>query len=238
MKLSAHTTYLSHARLRRYTESCNNDKDNTIKLYKLNIKLSQRIYAHLGVFEVVLRNKIDARLQYYFKSNNYLLQELGDAGSFLNISHKKNYHKEALNKTISDLRKANKPIIHDRLIASLCFGFWTELFGKYTYNALNSNLIHVFHKKAHGTTRSIILNHLNTIRKQRNRIAHHEPLCLSFDKTTVPWISFIDVSEVEKLMANIDLLYQYMDVDPTLLEEGLPDPMTIIEEIKSIKDMI
>jgi len=49
----------SKTRLDRYLAACYGNKRKAIKLYRLNIKLSQSFYALLGIFEIILRNSID-----------------------------------------------------------------------------------------------------------------------------------------------------------------------------------
>jgi len=50
---------ISPVRLARYHAACSNSKPRTLKLYRANTRLSGELLSILGMFEVVLRNKID-----------------------------------------------------------------------------------------------------------------------------------------------------------------------------------
>src|SRR5262245_43271672 len=54
-------TAISYPRYFRYLSACGN-KCRALKLYRANIALSQKMYAVIGVFEVVLRNSIDRHM--------------------------------------------------------------------------------------------------------------------------------------------------------------------------------
>ncbi|MBS3029801.1 MAG: Abi family protein [Dolichospermum sp. DET50] len=58
----------SEARLSRYLIATNQDKLEALKLYKLNMRLSESLYSFLCIFEITLRNRI----------SNVLAQEFGD----------------------------------------------------------------------------------------------------------------------------------------------------------------
>ena len=50
---------LFKARLNKYSQACGQDKNKTIWLHQCNMKLSQRFYGVIGLFEVMLRNAIN-----------------------------------------------------------------------------------------------------------------------------------------------------------------------------------
>src|SRR6187402_3060301 len=52
-------TVISAPRFNRFLLACRNDRRRAEKLYRLNLRMSQKMYAVLGIFEVVLRNAID-----------------------------------------------------------------------------------------------------------------------------------------------------------------------------------
>ena len=49
----------SMPRMRKYLNACNNDKRQTMQLYRYNLRLCQRFYGTLNLFEVMLRNAIN-----------------------------------------------------------------------------------------------------------------------------------------------------------------------------------
>ena len=58
MKYSDLVTLLSEARMSKYNRVTHGDKMKTIQLYHHNLKLSQRLFGVIGMFEVALRNAI------------------------------------------------------------------------------------------------------------------------------------------------------------------------------------
>ena len=50
---------ISIPRLDKYKTACSGNTRIAQKLYRANIRLSQKMYAVIGLFEVVLRNCID-----------------------------------------------------------------------------------------------------------------------------------------------------------------------------------
>ena len=79
-----------------------------------------------------------------------------------------------LRKAADALRRERKPLDAGRGVAELSFGFWTSLFGP-RYSALwNNHLVKAFPRRP--LQRSEIQVRLNSIRKLRNRVAHHEPI--------------------------------------------------------------
>ena len=63
MKYNECLQVLSPARLNKYAQACGNDKAKTLRLYQYNIKLSQRFYGVIGMFEIMLRNAINIHYQ-------------------------------------------------------------------------------------------------------------------------------------------------------------------------------
>lgn len=59
MKFNELETHFSAARMQRYLQACNGDRDKAVSLYYLNLELSLALFAQISCFEVVLRNRID-----------------------------------------------------------------------------------------------------------------------------------------------------------------------------------
>jgi len=66
MRYAEFEELISPQRLNRYKVACNNNTRKTVGLYRANIRMSQAFLAVLGLFEVVLRNKIDAHFKAHF----------------------------------------------------------------------------------------------------------------------------------------------------------------------------
>jgi hypothetical protein len=104
-----------------------------------------------------------------------------------------------LRKAKDTLTKEGKPLDAGRVVAELSFGFWTGLTGP-KYDVLwRDHLVKIFPSRP--VQRTEVQTRLNSIRKLRNRIAHHEPILFSgrlqkyvnqiFD--TISWMSPIMV---------------------------------------------
>ena len=79
-----------------------------------------------------------------------------------------------LGKAKDILAKEGKPLDAGRVVAELCFGFWTGLTGP-KYDLLwRNHLVKIFPRRP--LQRAHVQTRLNSIRKLRNRVAHHEPI--------------------------------------------------------------
>src|SRR5688572_22849999 len=115
-------TAISNPRFSRYLSACDNNKRKALKLYRLNMLLSQKMYAVIGIFEIILRNSIDRHFLLR-KGANWLVDAV-QPGGYLNIEECKNSY----NSIQEGIQKLNSTLTHDRLIAKLSFGFWTYQF--------------------------------------------------------------------------------------------------------------
>ncbi len=77
-------TAISQPRFSKYLLACGNNRRKALQLYRANIVLSQKIYAIVGVFEVILRNSIDRH--FMLKKGNNWLAEAVQPGGYLNIA--------------------------------------------------------------------------------------------------------------------------------------------------------
>lgn len=75
MKYDECLRVLSPARLNKYAQACGNDRAKTLRLYQYNIKLSQRFYGVIGMFEIMLRNAINIHYQGYFHDTNWIINQ-------------------------------------------------------------------------------------------------------------------------------------------------------------------
>ncbi len=219
MKYNDLIRILSQARLTKYETACDGDKAKTILLYQNNIKLSQRFYGVIGVFEVMLRNAIYQHYAVQYKDTDWLVHQ---------------YQKgQILEQEINDIKKfENEYRNHgiysaDKMVASFSFGFWTYFFTKRNYRIGNKTLLQIFQNKKKGLMQRDIYSDLNKIREFRNRIAHHEPIC--FDKNRK--ISTIYCREIFNLICNY---ITYMGEDYNSVLRMVEKPDSILRRIDSI----
>ena len=169
MKYSDYTSLLSSARMSKYIEACHGNKANAINLYHYNIMLSERMFAVINMFEIILRNTIDKHYRTYFSDSDWLLNQAAP-GKMLSESETEITSKAKEFK--SDGRYSP-----DRMVSSFMMGFWTYMFTRRHYKAGGKTLLQIFPNKIKGTTQKIVYSELSEIRELRNRIAHHEPIC-------------------------------------------------------------
>jgi len=73
---------LSKPRIGRFLIAAKQDKDKALRLYRLNIELSQTLFGILGVFEVTIRNFIDRYYKEKFADKEWLKNQCGQGGFF------------------------------------------------------------------------------------------------------------------------------------------------------------
>lgn len=61
----------SQARLKKYRDAFGGDLSKALKLYRLNIKLSEKFYCALNILEIVLRNAINRHYINLFGDNDW-----------------------------------------------------------------------------------------------------------------------------------------------------------------------
>jgi hypothetical protein len=222
VKYEEYEIALSTPRIRKYRISCNNDKNKALILYRYNIKLCQKFYGILGVFEVVLRNAINEHYKTYLSDNNWLITQ--SQNGFL-INCQDSIFKE------KDKLANNRKYTHDKLVASLSLGVWTFMFSRNCYKNSGKTLLQIFPKKAHGLNQKDIYSDLDKIRLFRNRIAHHEPIC--FDLAGA-----ISVHYVKEIY---DLIIKYIDFLGYTTNEllyGIESPSSTIIKIQQLASTI
>jgi hypothetical protein len=218
---------LSHARLSRFLKACNGDKQKALKLYRLNIELSQNFYAILSMFEVALRNAIDVHYSNHFNDKEWLKNQCIGKG-FLNDNAFQTGRFKSKKKVDSAIRELGVRYTHDRVIASLSFGFWVNLFAPIQFRLAGQNLHKIFPNRPKGTLPKLIFNELNTILDFRNRVAHHEPICFNGSQS-------INLTNVVNTYTSIIELTQWLGIDNVRFLKDLDNTNQIISEINSLK---
>ena len=219
MKYVQSLQVLSAARLNKYAHACGNNKVKTILLYQHNIKLSQRFYGVIGMFEIMLRNAINSHYLAQFKNPDWIINQALPGGVLdLRVAE--------INKVESELR--TKGVYSpDKMVASFTFGFWTHLFTKRNYRLGNKTLLRIFPNKAHGLTQADVYRDLTYIREFRNRIAHYEPLCFDASRS-------ISTAYARKHYQLILDYIGYMGFDPNSVLLMVEKPDSILNVIDKL----
>lgn len=173
MKYHEFEQLLSPARIGRFARAMNHDRQKTILLYRYNIYLSQRMFGVMHIFEIALRNKIDAHYRAHFQQTDWLFQQSRAGGAFHGL------RSASIIEAHYQKLLARNQYTHDRLISELSFGFWTTLFDRSPFRAGGQKIHTIFTDRPVGINQRRINHELDKIRQFRNRIAHHQPLCFN-----------------------------------------------------------
>ncbi len=171
MKYSEYEKAFSPARLNKYLVACGGNTSKALNLYRHNVKLCQKFYGILNIFEVVLRNAINAHYQSVFNDTDWMANQMEAGGMIENAPHK-----NEVCRIVATLRQ-NGRYTNDRVVSSVSFGFWTYLFTRQPFRLGGQNLLRIFPNRTAGLGQRAVFNELQEIKNFRNRIAHHEAIC-------------------------------------------------------------
>lgn len=177
MKYSEYEIAFSRARLNKYLKACDGNTTAALTLYHHNIKLCQKCYGILNIFEIVLRNAINEHYKAFFTDGDWIRNQLAPGG-MLETHPQRN----AVLKIITDLDNKEK-YTNNRIVSSVTLGFWTYLFTKEPYRNGGKTLLRIFPLKTKGLGQREIYNELQAVKAFRNRIAHHEAICFDANGT-------------------------------------------------------
>ena len=159
----------SNARMSKYLKACTGNQLRTMQLYRYNLRLCQRFYGILNLFEVILRNAVNEHYMAYYSDSDWIVNQTGTDKI---LAH----DKDEIKQIEADYKKRGI-YNNDKMVSALTFGFWTYLFTKKNYRKGGKTLLKIFPNKAKGKNQADIYLDLTHIREFRNRIAHHEPIC-------------------------------------------------------------
>ena len=88
MKYFEYENAFSQARLNRYLKACGGNTSKALTLYRHNVKLCQKFYGILNIFEVVLRNAINNHYKTVFNDDDWIEHQLSEGGMLENAPQK------------------------------------------------------------------------------------------------------------------------------------------------------
>lgn len=167
-KLAALSLSVSPGRLAPYLSASDNDPEAAFRLYELNAQFSAALYMPLQVLEVTIRNAMDRALCDRFGGEWIDLKDI--------ILHRP--QQDDVLKATSEVATNEKgeavDYTRDDIIAELNFGFWVGLLGpKNDVEVWRKALWKAFPHRPKGIERAAVQGALNSVRRLRNRIAHH-----------------------------------------------------------------
>ena len=198
--------YLSEDRLRSYLDFTNDNAEGAIKLYELNIKISNSFNYPLEILEIMLRNSVNSILIKYYGNKWY-------EEDFL-----LNKHKIAIKEVIDLLKQNKKDINLNNIISNVSFGFWVDFFHLKYKNTIANILLGIFNC---NIEQGFLYNKLSKVKNNiRNRIAHRENMIkyniMNNYGFILQLISFIDKDIAKYVDRNSDLKPLYLQHKDTL----------------------
>lgn len=235
MKFRDFRQYFSASRVNRYLIATGNSAGKSVKLYKANLKLSQAFHPLLGVFEVILRNRLNDILTSHFTDPDWIInQKIGFMSHpSLRYTYKRtgtvkinDFLKREITKAEKRLHKTRTPVTSGKIIAEQTLGFWTDLFEVHNYKLLKGKPIQIFQTLPTGFGRKDVNEELDKVRRFRNRINHNEPIC--FNGNTV------DLTETLEVHKSILNLLAWIDPEIIRLLSDLDRVQKVVERLKKI----
>ena len=219
MKYNQFVSLLSEARMSKYKKVANGNKVRTIQLYHHNLKLSQRMFGVIGMFEVMLRNAVYNHYKNIYSDSEWIV---GQASKDLLLEHEAG---EILRIKNDFVRKG--VYSPDKMVASFSFGFWTYFFTRRNYKVGGKTLLQIFPNRKKGLKQTDVYNDLTLIRELRNRIAHHEPIC--FDSNDC-----LSTGYVRHLYSLTRTYIEYMGYDADKVLKIVEKPDGVLKDIDSL----
>ena len=205
----------------KYNRVTHGDKMKTIQLYHHNLKLSQRLFGVIGMFEVALRNAIHNHYRNSFDDMEWIVNQSAP-GKLL--EHEAD---EVLRVKNDFIRKGVYSA--DKMVASFSFGFWTYLFTRRNYKVGGKTLLQIFPNRRKGLKQTDVYNDLTQIREFRNRIAHHEPICFDAGHQ-------LSTAYVCRQYALIRTYLEYMGHDADKVLKIVEKPDSVLREIDRLAE--
>lgn len=168
-RLEALERSISPERLTHYMAEATDDLEAAIRLYQLNTRLSAALYGPLQGLEVTIRNAM----------NDQLCATFGDTWHDLKAIRLEPQQRSDVQDAVREAEEVDDegnfvPPTMGAIVAELRFAFWVGILGPRSENELwRKALYRAFPHRPKGIERKRIHGALNSLRRLRNRIAHH-----------------------------------------------------------------
>ena len=159
------TQNLSQERFSPYLNLAANDDSAALRLYEFNIQLSESFYPSLHNLEISLRNNFHCSISKIYGQWWLLNRDL------ISGTNKKEFVNLA---KVEEIVSKSKSLSSGEIVSNLSFGFWVSLlYPNYELSLWRGSLHKIFAQNT-KITRKEIHQKLETIKRIRNRVAHHE----------------------------------------------------------------
>ena len=231
MKYVDFENIISPERMRKYVDACSHDTRRARSLYRINLRLSQEMFAIVSMFEVSLRNRIDKEKK-NVHGDNWLRDFILQGGAF-ETDRRVEGTKKIIKKAYDGLTN-NGRYTHSKLLAEMEFGVWKYMFNNVQYRLTGRCLLNIFPNKPISTKsnhydNTYIYNELDKINTIRNRIAHHEPICFG---RLYPIVT--DTQSVIECYNSIMRLFEWMAIDTKGFLYGIDHINVVCSKIMSV----
>lgn len=160
------TRLLSAGRLATYVVACNGDREQALRLYAWNVAVASAFWGGFNVLEVAVRNVIHAGLTRLAGREDWWIGRL----------RLHPFEQRRINDAISAARRAKGDgMLPGHVVAELSFGFWTGLLANRYHERLWVPALSQEFSCLVGPRRELHRKQ-ESLRKLRNRVAHHEPI--------------------------------------------------------------
>lgn len=214
------TKWISRSRFDEYMLAANQDVGAARELYEWNTSISAAFFELLSHVEVSLRNAIDDALRpLEVVETARRRHQYGwwfSSGTFLRDEELKFY--EA---AWRHLGGASDSVSRDKLLASMTFGLWDGVLSTNYETMFRKHIIHSFPHRPAQLTQKTMYTFVLSLRKLRNRIAHHQPI---FDlpleeryEQAMDLLEWID-PDLRKWVDGLSRVRDLLDVRPSAAE--------------------
>lgn len=164
---------LSAARLGRFLLAANGDRHLALRYYVWNAELCEALYLPVHLAEVAIRNSIHRALQNRYGADWHTV------GAFLCTLPKRIIEELDEAQRVERDQHGSRMSI-DHIVSAMSFGFWVHLTTKnYAHLIWKGSLRTAFPHLPRDTKLYEVHDALESIRRLRNRLAHHNAV---FDK--------------------------------------------------------
>jgi hypothetical protein len=183
--LNVISTAVEPERLWRYDVNKTKNLEESMSFYLWNAELCREFYHPLHFAEILCRNRINFALKLQFTAKWY------ENESFRRLISER--YKDELDQVLEEEREQHGAKMNsNHIVSALSFGFWGHMATKRFNRTLWKFGIHkTFAGATSKHTREDLFKLIETVRRWRNRIAHHRAI---FDKD--PKQKFDDTSKL------------------------------------------
>lgn len=167
--------WLSLPRWREYLVAADHDASAARELYQWNSAVAASFFELISYVEVALRNAIDRVMRPLEVVDTARVSHHG-GWWFANSAFLAQPELQYFDTAVRHLGGGNVVASEDRVIASMTFGLWADLFGPNYETLFRRHLVYAFQNRPARFTREVVHRNVVALRVLRNRIAHHQPI--------------------------------------------------------------